>query len=127
MKLLKRLLIYARPYHHFLPEYLIYTFFGIVFGLLNFTMLIPLLNLLFGNGEQTTVIPAEPSFSVSISYLIDLFNYHFLSIAILKGKMAAMAFVCVIIGAGTVLSNFFRYMSMRVLVRLKLKMLEKQN
>ncbi|HCA82177.1 MAG TPA: antibiotic ABC transporter ATP-binding protein [Flavobacteriales bacterium] len=125
MKLLKRLLIYARPYHHFLPEYLIYTFFGIVFGLLNFTMLIPLLNLLFGNGEQTTVIPAEPSFSVSISYLIDLFNYHFLSIAILKGKMAAMAFVCVIIGAGTVLSNFFRYMSMRVLVRLKLKMLEK--
>lgn len=125
MKLLKRLLTYARPYHHFLPEYLIYTFFGIVFGLLNFTMLIPLLNLLFGNGEQTAVLPAEPTFSVSISYLIDLFNYHFLSIAVLKGKMAAMAFVCVIIGAGTLLSNFFRYMSMRVLVRLKLKMLEK--
>lgn len=125
MKLLKRLLFYARPYHHYLPENLIYTFFGIVFGLLNFTMLIPLLNLLFGTAQGLAPAPDLPEFSFSISYLSTLFNHYFLSIAHESGKMDALGFVCIIIGISTLLANFFRYMAIRVLVRLKLSMLQK--
>lgn len=125
MKLLKRLIVYAKPYHHYLPEYLIYTAFGILFGLLNFTMLIPLLNLLFGSTSELPPVNPLPDFSLSVGYFVDLFNHYFLSIAREHGKMDAMAFVCAIIGVSTLLSNFFRYMATRVLVRLKLSMIQK--
>lgn len=123
MKSLKRLLIFARPVHHFLPEYLIYTFWGILFGLLNFTMLIPILNTLFGINPGK-IITELPAFTLSINYFSDLFNYYFHSITVKYGKLSALGFVCIVVGCSTLLANIFRYMAVRVLMRLRLKMLE---
>jgi ATP-binding cassette, subfamily B, bacterial MsbA len=123
MKSIKRLLIFARPIHHFLPEYLIYTFWGILFGLLNFTMLIPILNTLFGINPGTPVTHL-PEFSFSIGYFADVFNYYFHSITAKHGKLSALGFVCIVVGCSTILANIFRYLAVRVLMRLRLKMLE---
>ena len=122
MTILKRLIPFARPLHHFLPEYLIYTFFGILFGLLNFTLLIPILQLLF---EQTPPPPAiRPTASVSLEYARELFNYLFFDIIARKGKFAALVFVCLIIAFSIFLSNAFKYMAIRVMMRLRLKLME---
>ena len=87
-------------------------------------MLIPLLNLLFStDGIPETVV--QPTFSLSISYFSDLFNYYLGSFAAEKGKLYAMAFVCIVIASATLLANIFRYLSTRVLVRLKLNMLQR--
>jgi ATP-binding cassette, subfamily B, bacterial MsbA len=123
MKSLKRLLIFARPVHHFLPEYLIYTFWGILFGFLNFTMLIPILNTLFGINPGK-IITQLPTFTLSINYFSDVFNYYFNSITVKYGKLSALGFVCIVVGCSTLLANAFRYMAVRVLMRLRLKMLE---
>ncbi len=123
MKSLKRLLIFARPVHHFLPEYLIYTFFGIVFGLINFTMLIPILNTLFGKIE-VVAINKLPSFNFSIGYFTNLFNYYFQSITKQYGALYALGFVCIIIAVSTLLANLFRYLAVKVLMRLRIKMLQ---
>lgn len=122
MKILRRLLPYARPLHHFLPEYLVYTFFGIVFGLLNFTLLIPVLQLLFE--KEMTVIVTRPDPSFSIAYVKDYFNYLFTDIIIEHGKFQALVFVCGIIAFSILVANVFRYLAVRVLLRLRLKMLE---
>ncbi|MEI6946000.1 ABC transporter ATP-binding protein [Paraflavisolibacter sp. H34] len=124
MKAIKRLLKYATPLHHYLPEYIIYTFLGIIFGLINFTMLIPILNIMFG------VAPAEapaapPSFSLSVSYFTGLFNYYFFHIIATKGKMYALGFVCVLIFFSTVFANLFRYLAVKVLIRLRLNTMER--
>jgi hypothetical protein len=74
MQQLKRLLAYVKPVHHYLPEYLIYTLLGIVFGLVNFTMLVPLLNLLFNEGP-VVVPPAPQGFEFNIQSLTQHFNY----------------------------------------------------
>lgn len=124
MKVLKRLIPYIKPIHHFLPEYLIYITFGILFGLLNFSLLIPVLNVLFKITEAT-VVESEPVFSLSITYFIDLFNYHFNRLVVEKGEMYALGFVCGLIFLSTVLSNFFKYMSSRVLMRLRFRVMEK--
>jgi ATP-binding cassette, subfamily B, bacterial MsbA len=124
MRLVKRLLSFATPLHHYFPEYIIYTVFGIVFGLLNFAMLIPLLDTLF---NSTAVTPsAHPGeFHFSLGYFKDLFSYYFYYFSNEKGKWFALAYVCGVIVLATILSNFFRYMAVRVLVRLRMTMLER--
>ncbi len=124
MKILRRLIPFARPIHHFLPEYVIYTLLGIVFGLVNFAMLIPIMNTLFG-AEKPVAVEQMPSFSFSIKYFTSLFNYYFFLIADTKGKIYALGFVCGIVALSTMLANVFRYLSSRVLVRLRLNVLEK--
>ena len=124
MKVIKRLLKYATPLHHYLPEYIIYTLLGVVFGLLNFTMLIPILNILFGTAKTQTLAHA-PEFSFSINYFIDLFDYHFSNIIATKGKLYALGFVCVIIFSAALLANLFRFLAIKVLIRLRLNMMER--
>jgi subfamily B ATP-binding cassette protein MsbA len=124
MKILRRLLAYARPIHHYLPEYFIYTLLGIVLGIVNFTMLIPLLNLLFGSAEMA-VPTAPPAFEFNLSYFNKLFNYHVGHLAAESGKLSALMLVCAVIAGATILSNLFRYLGTRVQTRLKLKVLER--
>jgi subfamily B ATP-binding cassette protein MsbA len=124
MKVIKRLLKYATPLHHYLPEYIIYTLLGVVFGLINFTMLIPILNILF---ELTTpaTIQHPPEFSFSIHYFINVFNYFFSNIIAREGKLYALGFVCVIIFFAALLANLFRFLASKVLIRLRMNMMER--
>lgn len=122
MKVLKRLLPFARPLHHFIPEYLVYTFFAILFGLLNFTLLIPIMQLLFQ--KEPIVITAKPAFNFSISFFTDYFHYYLNSIIIDNGKFSALVFVCIGIGISILLANVLRYMAVRVILRLRLKLMQ---
>jgi len=124
MRSIKRLFEFARPLHHYFPEYFIYTIFGIVFGLVNFSMLIPLLDVLFNNVPGR--ISAHPGgFEFSLSYFKQLFSYYFDYFSVEKGKWYALLYVASVIMIATLLSNFFRYMATRVLVRLRMVMLER--
>lgn len=124
MRLVKRLLSFATPLHHYFPEYIIYTIFGIVFGLVNFAMLIPLLDTLF-NSSGITPSGHPGKFYFSLEYFKDLFSYYFYYFSQQEGKWYALAYVCAVIVIATILSNFFRYMAVRVLVRLRMTMLER--
>jgi ATP-binding cassette, subfamily B, bacterial MsbA len=121
MKILRRLIPFARPFHHFFPEYIVYTFLSIIFGLINFALLIPVLNLLFK--DDTIAITAKPAFSLSIGFFKDFFNYYFTSIVNEYNKFYALVFVCCIIGISILLANVFRYMAVRVILRLRLKLM----
>jgi len=124
MRSIKRLFEFARPLHHYFPEYFIYTVFGIVFGLLNFSMLIPLLDVLFNS--NTGHVTADPGhFQFTLTYFKQLFSYYFDYFSNTRGKWYALVFVCSIIVTATLLANFFRYMGTRVLVRLRMVMLER--
>ena len=51
-----RILSYARPYGRFIPVYIGYTLLAIVFGLMNFTLLKPLFDVIF---EQLFHFPVQ--------------------------------------------------------------------
>ncbi len=124
MKTLKRLLKYASPLHHYLPEYIIYTIIGIVFGLVNFSMLIPLLDVLFDKVKPDVL--TRPEFTFSVQYFINLFKFHFNSYIVLHNdKFGALVFVGAFIAICTTIANVGRYMSARVIVRLRMVLLEK--
>ena len=126
MKTFKRLIKFATPLHHYIPEYVIYTFIGIIFGMVNFAMLIPLLTVIFNQVGDIPAVVQHPSFSFSINYFIDLFNYYFYNFIRASGsKQSALYFVCAVIGVCITIANLGRYMSARVMVRLKMTMLSR--
>ena len=126
MKTFKRLLKFATPLHHYLPEYVIYTLIGIIFGMVNFAMLIPLLDIIFNKVADAPKLLVHPAFSLSIDYFIDLFKYYFYGIIKTSGsKLNALYFVCAVIGVCITIANVGRYMSARVMVRLKMTMLSR--
>ena len=116
-----RILSYARPYGKFVPTYILYTLFSIIFGLINFTLLKPLFDVIF---EQVDPVSLEkfrvlPPFSFSVDYFTGLFNHYFLTVQDDYGKLGTLLFVCVIIVFSVFLSNLFTYLSGIVLAKVR--------
>lgn len=121
MKTYLRILSYAKPYGKFVPVYIFYAFFSIVFGLLNFTLLKPLFDVIFEqvDPESMAVYASRPEFSFSVEYFTHLFNYKFLEIAEEYGKMGTLYYVCIIIVISVFLSNLFTYLAGVVLAKVR--------
>ncbi len=121
MKTYLRILSYAKPYGKFVPVYVIYAFLSIVFGLLNFTLLKPLFDVIFEQVDPAGLVQyqAKPEFSFSIGYFTHLFNHSFLEISEIYGKMGTLYFVCGIIVISVFLSNLFTYLSGVVLANVR--------
>ena len=75
MKLFFRLLRFSKPYHHYIPEYVVYVVFYTIFGLLNFVMIIPLLDFLFKDDPINGVV-SKPEFSFTGDYFQGIFRYY---------------------------------------------------
>ncbi|MCC2546189.1 ABC transporter ATP-binding protein/permease [Hymenobacter sp. BT175] len=125
MKTYLRLLQYARPYADFLPLYLLYTVLGIFFSIGNLALLIPLLNVLFDeNGTVQVQAPAQlPSFALTLDYITNTFNYYFAQVLAERGKQGALSFVCLVLVASVFLSNLFRYLSLRLIARIRARVI----
>ena len=123
MKTYLRLINFARPLGKYLPEYLVYTILGVVFGLLNFTLFIPLLNLLFTTYPVKEIVEM-PVFTFTIDYFKDVFNYYFYTIIKDGGKIAALQYVCLVIFSSVLLSNLFKFLSQRVLTSVRTKVVK---
>jgi ATP-binding cassette, subfamily B, bacterial MsbA len=121
MKTYLRILSYARPFGKFVPTYIFYTLFSIVFGLINFTLLKPLFDVIFEqvDPESLEKFRSLPPFSFTIDYFTGLFNHYFLSVQDDYGKLGTLFFVCIIIVLSVFLSNLFTYLSGIVLAKVR--------
>ncbi|OGX91480.1 ABC transporter ATP-binding protein [Hymenobacter coccineus] len=121
MKTYLRILQYARPWLAFLPQYLLYTVLTIFFSIGNFTLIIPLLSVLFDKTDKVhEQAPAHlPAFKPTIDWVTQTFNYFFADVLAGYGKMGALAFVCGVVVASVLLSNVFRYLSLRLLAKVR--------
>lgn len=118
MKIYFKILAFARPLNRFVPKYAVLAVLAVLFGLVNFTLLIPLLNVIFEKVEPKT-ITSLPSFSLSIDYASSLFDYYFYKIFSQYGQSGALQFVCAIIIISVFFANMFRYWSQRVLTSMR--------
>jgi len=122
MKIFFRLLGFSRPYHHYIPEYIVYIFFFIVFGLVNFTLLIPLLDILFNTGHGA-VVTQLPAFALKASWFKDAFYYYvdYYSNGP-SGKLNVLIFVSIITLVCTLLKNIFGFLAQKVLTRMRVNL-----
>ncbi len=123
MKTYFRILFYAKPFGKNIPLYLLFTVFYIVFSMINFSVLIPLLEVLFNQiDEQTTLNYTEiGKFQISLEYFKSIFYNNFNKIVESGGRKEALKFVCIVIVASVFFSNLFRYLSAIIIARIRVK------
>ncbi len=122
MKTFFRLFAFAAPLQKFAVPFFITSVLGVIFGLLNFTLLIPVFELLFDQEGKAgaKALAVVPSFDFSLSYFKDLFYYYFQSIINTSGKVGALKMVSIAIVISVILSNLFKYLSARVIENFRL-------
>jgi len=123
MKTYFRILSYAKPFGKNIPLYLLFTVFYIVFSMINFSVLIPLLEVLFNQiDEQTTLNYTEiGNFQISLEYFKSIFYNNFNKIVESGGRKEALKFVCIIIVTSVFFSNLFRYLSAIIIAKIRVK------
>ena len=117
MKTYIRILKYADSIKQFAFPYFILSLLASLFGILNFTLLAPLLDIIF-NGVKDIDLQSHSekiAFSFSINYFKYTFYYYFYQVISLYGRLGALKFACGAIVVSVILANIFRYLSQRVL------------
>lgn len=127
MKTYWRLLSYASPLRKFVAPFFVTSFLASLLGIVYFSLLIPLLDVLFKQVDTNIVASqlVKPAFSFSADYPKGLFNYYFNSYMAENGRLGALQFVCVLIVIAVFFSNIFRYLSSRFLENFKVNMVSR--
>lgn len=118
MKIYFKLLSFAKPFNRFVPKYFVLAILAVIFGLANFTLLIPLLNVIFEKVDTIAVV-TKPEFALNLNYFKAIFNFYFAAIFKTYGQIGALQFVCVVIVISVFLANLFKYWSQRVLTSMR--------
>ncbi|OWK69450.1 ABC transporter ATP-binding protein [Pedobacter sp. AJM] len=117
MKTYFRLLSFAKPIEKFAIPYVIVTLLAVLFGTLNLTLLVPLFDTLLPSkspGNVSVVSSASSAFDITGKF--SDFVSHSL---VVNGRAETLNYVCIIIVASVLLSNFFRYFSQRFMEDLR--------
>lgn len=115
MKVYRRLLSYARPFRWFVIPFFIFTILAVIFSVFQFALIIPLLNVLF-NPDAGTVSNTAPAFSLSTSFFRDIFYYEVYRLKAIN-PVYALYFITSIIVSAVLLTNLFRYLAQRTLIK----------
>ena len=117
MKNFLRILAYGKPYYRFWPQYLTICICSVVFGIVNFALIAPLLEVLFE--PQNYGLTTRPEFTLSIEYFKSIFSFYLSGILHRNGVLNGLFYVCIFLIITTFLSNLTRYWSQRILVRMR--------
>ena len=123
MKNFLRLLNYARPWRRFWPGYIILAILSVIFGIVNYSLISPVLKLLFESpsneqvsAEIATLADKTQNFSMSMDWFENTFQYYMDKIFLAAGPLKALLFVCALLVGASLLSNITRYLSQTILV-----------
>ena len=117
MKTYIRILKYADSIKQFAFPYFILSLLASLFGILNFTLLAPLLDIIFKDLKPADLqeYSQRMDFSFSINYFKYTFYHYFFQVISLYGRLGALKFACGAIVVSVILANIFRYLSQRIL------------
>jgi subfamily B ATP-binding cassette protein MsbA len=118
-----RIVSFARPYRRFLPSYAAFIVPGMIFGVLNFVLILPVLEIIF---EQKTLTYVEnPEFSLTDAQYFKNVFYNFLyTINDSWGANGTLVIVCVAVMVASFFANLFKYLAQRTLVSMRVHVLK---
>lgn len=114
-----RLLTFARPFKKYVPKYFLFVLGAVLFSLINFTLLIPVLDILFRSEVLSNQEAVALNWKWSPSGIKTFFTGYFTNLVISNGANTALVHVSVIIIISSLLANSFRYLAARVLNNLR--------
>ena len=109
MKTYLRILSYARPIGKYSVQYSVFALLAIFFTLVNYSFLMPTLDILFGQNSTNTA--ASLNNGVFRKMFEDFTNSQILE----YGKAGALVTICIVLVVTNFIANFFRYFSNRII------------
>ncbi len=94
-----------------------------LFSVLNISIMIPVLQILFE--ESTIVVSQKPDWEVSLQYLKELFYFHFGTVVQDQGKTSALYFVTTILVVSFLLSNVFGILLAVLTAKVRIRVISK--
>ncbi|MBI1768153.1 MAG: ABC transporter ATP-binding protein [Bacteroidetes bacterium] len=110
MKVFFRILSYADFIVRRLVFFFLYSILGIVFSVFNIVLVMPMLKLLFNQGNKPIEVPPLPTFEFSVDFITGLFNHYNATVIRDYGPLNALLFVCALIVLSMTLANIFRFL-----------------
>ena len=121
MKTFLRLLTFAQPLGATISLFFLFIVLHTVFRIVNFTALIPVLQILF-NGDLPDATTQRPAgFTLSDQYFIQVFQYHFSRILSEGGKQGALWFVCFLLLVSVLFANIFQFLAALMQARMRVR------
>lgn len=122
METYKRILSYAKPLGKYWPPYLFLSILSVIFGVANYALIGPVLSMLL-EPDKAASATAGPEGSFSLQYVEQAVNHLLYGIINGNGFLAGLLIVCLALVAATLLSNVCRYLSQRILVSMKTRLM----
>jgi len=107
---------YITPRTNLAVLFFIFNLLSVLFGLLSLSMLVPFLNLLFGQAELVT---QHPGWSYDAATLVKVFQFYLSNVIIQYGKVQGLVFICCLLAVAIFLKNAFLYLSRYVMSPLR--------
>ncbi|MBL4592782.1 MAG: hypothetical protein JKX68_03080, partial [Flavobacteriales bacterium] len=111
MKSFGKILKYAMGYKKYAFINIFCNILSVIFELLSVMLFIPFLNLLF-NQESSVPVTSEPTFFFTKDYIEAYYNYTLGQMVAENDKVAALLFVCILVGILFFFKNVFRYLAL---------------
>ncbi len=126
MKIYLRLLAYAKPYGRFVIPFFLLTLIAVFFSVFQFTLLIPLLNFLFDplTAQESVQYAHAPHFALTGSFFKDYFYYQIHHLKAIN-PIYVLYFMAIFIVVTVILSNVFRYLADRSLIKARTFLVKK--
>jgi subfamily B ATP-binding cassette protein MsbA len=122
-KLFLRIVSFAKPYRHFLPGYAAFIIPGMIFGVLNFVLILPVLEIIFEQNTLTYVENLEFSLTSTVYFKNVFYNFLY-KINDLWGANGTLIIVCVSVMVASLFANLFKYLAQRTLVSMRVHVLK---
>ena len=110
MKSFAKILRYAIGYKKYAFINVFCNILSILFELLSIMLFIPFLDLLFNQADKA--VSVEPAFEFTKEFATNYFNYTMHQFIAENDKVAALLFVCMLVGILFFLKNVFRYLAL---------------
>lgn len=122
-----RIISFAKPYHRYFPQYIVFALLAIIFSLMNLALLKPLFEVIFEtkNAKQLAEMATVGNFEFSMSYFEGLFYQKLIEVNEAFGKDSVLIYVSLVIGTSALLSNLFTYLSNVIMGYMRAEVIQK--
>lgn len=119
MKTYFRILQYAPAVKLRSAKFMFFALLGIVFSLVNFALMMPVLDTLFGYTTGEKPIPPLPEFAFTSEALKGTLDHHFLQWVADHGELKALQYMGILLIISAILTNIFRYVERMTASKIK--------
>ncbi|MCF8332318.1 MAG: ABC transporter ATP-binding protein/permease [Bacteroidales bacterium] len=116
MNALKKIAYYLKPYWPHASWSVVFTFFGTIFSLFSFTMIIPFLGILF---DQQKIVTEPVEFALTTEAIEHNFTYFVSRLIINQGAPTALLVISLLVVASMFLKTLFTYLGKYVIAPLR--------